>query len=118
MSKVMAFRLMHLHGRALPGLLRKAAPVPDDYEWIDGELVAGMVLGWNFGDGHLHDERLLAAVQEQCRFEEGELRCIFVEGQPLGGKTLGYRLADARTGVFERGEVQVADLLLRQPWEA
>src|SRR5262249_35020647 len=58
-GKVMGFRLMHLHGRALPELLPKAVPRFEDYEWVDGELVAGMVLGWNFGEGHLHGEQLL-----------------------------------------------------------
>src|SRR5262249_21001901 len=77
-SKVVAFRAMHLHGRALAELVPRAVDDVDDYLWLDGELVAGVVIGWNFGDGHLHDEQLLAAVQRQCDFEEGELRCIFV----------------------------------------
>ncbi|HVU01389.1 MAG TPA: DUF3556 domain-containing protein, partial [Polyangiaceae bacterium] len=73
-GRVMAFRLMHLHGRLLPALLGRAVPDLRDYEWLDGEIVAGMVLGWNFGDGHLHGEQLLRAMQEQCGFEEGEVR--------------------------------------------
>jgi hypothetical protein len=117
-SKVVAFRLMHLHGRALPLLVPKAVDRLEDYEWIDGEIVAGIVLGWNFGEGHLHQEQLLEAVQAQCGFEEGELRCVFVESQPLGGSTLAYRIADAKTGVRERGELPVAELRTRQPWEA
>ena len=32
----------------------------EEYSYVDGEIVAGSVLGWNFGDGHLADERLLA----------------------------------------------------------
>jgi hypothetical protein len=120
-GKVMGFRLMHLHGRALCELVPRAlpAPVADDpraYEWVDGELVAGMVLGWNFGDGHLHREQLLRAVQEQCGFEEGELRCIMVESQPMGRPTLHYRILDAKTGLLEEGHVQVKELRERQPW--
>jgi len=115
-GKVMAFRLMHLHGRALPLLLPKAAPRLEDYEYVDGEIVAGLVLGWNFGDGHLHREGLLRAVQEQCGFEEGELRCIFVEAQPLGRHTMGYRIHDAKTGLIEAGEVDVHAMRRRQPW--
>ena len=38
---------------------------------MDGELVAGLVLGWNFGDGHLHNEPLLAAVQSAVRLRAG-----------------------------------------------
>jgi hypothetical protein len=115
-GKVMAFRLMHLHGRALSELVPKALPRFGDYEWMDGEIVAGMVLGWNFGDGHLHREQLLRAVQAQCAFEEGELRCIMVESQPLGQPKLHYRILDAKTGLLEEGHLDIAALRARQPW--
>ncbi|MEC7520898.1 MAG: DUF3556 domain-containing protein [Myxococcota bacterium] len=117
-GKVLGFRLMHLHGRALPLLIPKAVDRFEDYEYLDGELIAGMALGWNFGDGHLHDERLLSAIQAQCGFEEGELRCVFVESQPLGRGRLAYRIVDAKTGELERGALDVAELRTRQPWAA
>jgi hypothetical protein len=115
-GRVMGFRLMHLHGRGLPLLLRKAVGDAEDYQWVDGELVAGLVLGWNFGEGHLHHEQLLTAVQQQCGFAPGELRCIFVESQPVGRSTLAYRIADAAAGPIESGKLEVADLLRRHPW--
>jgi transmembrane protein DUF3556 len=117
-SKVMAFRLMHLHGRALPLLVPRAVDRLEDHEWVDGEIVAGLALGWNFGDGHLHQEDLLESIQAQCGFEEGELRCIFVEAQPLFGSSLAYRIVDAKTGSLASGELPVAELLTRQPWTA
>jgi len=117
-GKVMGFRLMHLHGRALPILVPRAVDRLEDYEWVDGELVAGMALGWNFGEGHLHQEQLLASIQAQCGFEAGELRCIFVEAQPLGRSTLAYRVVDAKTGVIEKGNLPVGELGSRQPWVA
>ena len=117
-GKVMAFRLMHLHGRALPLLLPKAVPSLDDHEWVDGEVMAGMVLGWNFGEGHLHQHQLLDAVQRQCGFEPGELRCIFVESQPMLGRGLAYEVVDASTGTIDEGEVAIADLRALQPWGA
>jgi hypothetical protein len=116
LGKAMAFRLMHLHGRVLSQLIPKAVDRLEEYEWIDGELVAGMVLGWNFGEGHIHREQLLRAVQMQCSFEEGELRCIMVESQPLGRPTLHYRILDAKTGMFEEGHADVRELRERQPW--
>jgi len=115
-SKVMAFRAMHLHGRALQELVPRAVDDIDEYTWLDGELVAGVVIGWNFGDGHLHDEQLLAAVQAQCAFEPGELRCIFVEAQPFFGKHLAWRIADAKLGQLSEGKVLVAGLTKMQPW--
>jgi uncharacterized membrane protein YphA (DoxX/SURF4 family) len=116
-SKVMAFRLMHLHGRLFAQLVPRAVPLIDEYEWTEGEVVAGMVLGWNFGDGHLHNEQLLRAVQAQCSFEEGELRCVMVEAEPLGRGTLHYRILDAKAGLLEEGHAKVGELRDRQPWE-
>ena len=117
-GKVMAFRMMHLQGRALPVLVPRAVPDLDDYQYLDGEIIAGLALGWNFGDGHLHSEQLLASLQAQCGFEEGEVRCIFVESQPLFGSKLAYRIHDAKTGLVERGELDVEELRTRQPWSA
>jgi len=117
-GKVMGFRLMHLQGRALSVLLPKAVERLEDYEYVDGEIVAGIVLGWNFGDGHLHREPLLAAVQDQCGFLPGELRCIFVEGQPFGRATMAYRIHDAATGLLEDGTLDVRAMRERQPWMA
>ena len=118
MSRPVGFRLMHLHGRVtglmIPKLLQDNLA---DYEWVDGEVVAGLVLGWNFGDGHLHDERLLQAVQEACAFEEGELRCMFVESQPLLGDSLDVRLWDAAAGLLHQERVLISDLKARQTWQ-
>lgn len=115
-GKVMAFRLMHLHGRLLAPLLPRAVEQIEDYEWMDGELIAGLALGWNFGDGHLHGEQLLRAIQAQCGFAAGELRVIMVESQPLGGRSLAWRIYDAKEGLMARGETAVQELRGRQPW--
>jgi len=68
-SRTQASRSMHLHGRALNAALAlavgdqtTAAEGLDDYETVDGELVAGMVIGGNLGDGQLHHEQLPEAV--------------------------------------------------------
>ncbi|MEM7160027.1 MAG: DUF3556 domain-containing protein [Myxococcota bacterium] len=116
-SKLIAFRMLHLHGRGLPGLLDQAVGDDvDDYQWVDGEVLAGSVIGWNFGDGHLHHEDLLRSVQAQCGFEPGELRCIFVESQPLFQQTLRYRIHDASTGPIAQGELHVEELRKAPPW--
>jgi hypothetical protein len=116
LSKVIAFRAMHLQGRALQLLLPRAVDDLEAYEYLDGELVAGLVLGWNFGDGHLHQQQLLDSVQRRCAFAPGELRCLFVESQPVGRPGMAYRIVDAASGEVERGEVRVRDLLALQPW--
>lgn len=115
--KVYAFRSMHGHGRALYGLIPRAAgPDHEKYEVQEGEIVAGTALGWNFGDGHLHNEQLIDAVQQRCHFTDGEVRVILLEAQPIHRQRQRYRLVDAATGTFETGYVDVADMVSRQPW--
>ena len=112
------YRAMHHHGRALFGLLPRAAgPDHEDAIVIEGELVAGALLGWNFGDGHLHNEQLVAAVASRCHFEPGEVRVIELESAPIGSDRQEYRLVDGAVGEFERGYVLVRDMICRQPWE-
>lgn len=115
-SKVIAFRAMHLHGRILQQVIPKMVDNIDDYIWRDGELVAGVVLGWNFGDGHLHDEQLLRAIQKRCNYESGELRCLFVEAQPIFNTCMHWRMVDAKDGMLQEGNACVKDLEALQPW--
>ncbi|WP_232677415.1 DUF3556 domain-containing protein [Nocardioides sp. R-C-SC26] len=111
-----AFRSFHPHGRALWSLVPRACgPEHEEYLALDGELVAGTALGWNFGDGHLHHEQLAAALQARCHFEPGEVRVVFLESQPFHRGTQRYRLFDVASGEIERGHVRVADLVERQP---
>lgn len=112
----MAFRLLHLHGRAFHSLLPRVVDDMKQYTWIDGEVVCGMALGWNFGDGHLHHEQLVRTLQAQCEFEVGDLRCIFLEAQPLFGNSQAYRLYDAKTGQIEAGSFPVETMKQLQPW--
>jgi hypothetical protein len=114
--KGLAFRSMHSHGRALNGLTARAVDDIEDYRVREGELVAGVVLGYNFGDGHFHDDQLLDAVQERCGFEPGELRVVTLESQPARMPTQRYRIYDAADGLVEEGTVRVDDMVGRQPW--
>lgn len=114
--KGLAFRAMHSHGRALGGLMSRAVDDLTDYTPREGELVAGVALGWNFGEGHLHNAQLLEAVQERCHFAPGQLRVITLESQPIHRQDQRYQIIDAADGVLESGLVQVDDMIERQPW--
>jgi len=116
MEMSMAHRFMHLEGRPLLEALPKAVDDIEDYEWMDGEVLCGVVLGWNFGDGHLNDHRLLEAVQTQCGFDPGELRIISVESQPLFGRKMQWEIHDAATGRLESGETEIAPMRGLPPW--
>jgi len=116
LAKGLAFRAMHSHGRALNGLLPRAVDDVEAYHVREGELISGVVNGWNFGDGHFHNHQLLEAVQEQCRFEPGQLRVITLESQPAHLQRQRYRIYDAATGLLEEGWVEIADMVERMPW--
>jgi hypothetical protein len=117
-GKLRAFRSMHLHGRALNTLLPTVVDDLEAYAVNEGEGMAGVILGWNFGDGHLHHEQLLAAVQHECGFAPGDLRVLALESQPLGKPWMHWRVVDAADGRLAEGRVVVTDLLGHQPWPA
>lgn len=114
-----AFRGFNTHGKALFTLVHRAMAGhdEDDYAITDGERICSTAMGWNFGDGHLHNEQLIAALQRRCRFEPGEVRVVLLDAQPIHRRTQRYRLVDAATGEFESGYVEVADMVVRQPWD-
>src|SRR5919201_3642896 len=116
LEKALAFRALHSHGRALNALAARAVEDVDGYHIRDGEIISGIVAGWNFGDGHFHGRQLLEAVQEQCAFTPGELRVVALEGQPAHVHRQRYRIYDAATGLLEEGRVNVADMVKRGPW--
>ena len=130
MARGQAFRSMHLQGRALntvlahvlaadPGGLAQLDPVDAGHGLLllDGELVAATALGWNFGEGHLHHEQLLAAITSRCALEPGDLRCVFLESQPLANPMLHWRAVDAVAGSLAEGHVRDRDLVAAQPWD-
>ena len=69
-----AFRGFNTHGRALFTLAHRAmaGQNEDDYVITDGERICSTAIGWNFGDGHMHNEQLIAALQKRCHFEPEE----------------------------------------------
>lgn len=113
-----AFRGMNTHGRALFTLAHRAMEGQDEAEYnvCEGEQVCAMLVGWNFGDGHMHNECLVKAMQERCGFEPGEIRVVILDSQPIHIKRQEYRLVDAATGEFERGYIDVDDMVASQPW--
>jgi hypothetical protein len=113
-----AFRGFNSHGKALLTLVHNALAGrnEDDYVITEGERLCSTAVGWNFGDGHMHNEQLIAAMQKRCGFEPGEVRVILLDAQPIHRQRQEYRLVDAATGEFERGYVNVSDMVTGQPW--
>lgn len=116
LTLAMAHRFLHFEGRPLLEALPQAVDDIDDYEWMEGEVVGGMVLGWNFGDGHLNGTQLLEAVQAQCGFAPGEVRVVMVESQALFGHTMAWQVVDAATGPLASGVTDLRLMREIQPW--
>jgi hypothetical protein len=116
LQKVVAWRYMNTHGRALASLMLTHLDNPENYDIREGEFVLAHVVGWQFGDGHLHNEFFINAVQERCRFDPGELIVVLLESQPWHTLTQRYRVVDAALGVIETGVVDVHDEIATQPW--
>ncbi|MEU2006942.1 DUF3556 domain-containing protein [Rhodococcus sp. NPDC019627] len=115
-EKAVAWRSLHMHGRALTTLIGNHVSSYQDYDIREGEFVAGAVLGWQFGDGHLHGKQLVDAIQERCGFRPGEAIVVYLESQPIHIARQQYRAYDLAVGEIERGYVEVADMLTAQPW--
>jgi hypothetical protein len=116
MQLTIAWRTMHSQGRGLFSLLLRHLPDIDTRTVREAEFVCNSLVGFNFGDGHLHDEDLIRAVQAQANFEPGELVVVWVESQPVHRGDQAYKVIDAALGVIERGTWQVADAVAEQPW--
>jgi hypothetical protein len=116
MQQVIAWRTMHSQGRGLFSLLLKHLPDVDTRVVREAEFVCNSLVGFNFGDGHLHNEDLIRAVQRQAGFEPGELVVVWVESQPVHRDYQEYKVIDAALGVIERGTWKVADAVREQPW--
>jgi hypothetical protein len=118
LQKALAWRSMHSQGRGLFSLLYAHLADIETRTLREGEFVCNTILGFNFGDGHMHDARLVAAVQRRLGLEPGDLVVVWVESQPIHRRTQAYQVIDAALGVVERGTWNVADCVAEQPWLA
>jgi hypothetical protein len=116
MQQPTAWRSMHSQGRGLFSVLLKNLRDIDTRTVREGEFVCNSLIGFNFGDGHLHNEDLIKAVQDEARFEPGELVVVWVESQAIHSKVQHYKVIDAALGVIERGTWKVSDAVNEQPW--
>ncbi|MEU6777055.1 DUF3556 domain-containing protein [Streptomyces sp. NPDC046759] len=117
MQMFIAWRSMHSQGKGLLSVAR--AYLGDDldtYTVREGEVGANLVVGWNFGDGHLHDDQLIEAIQRRLHFAPGEFVVFWVESQPIHRPLQEYFVMDAALGIVERGRWDVRDLVDQQPW--
>ncbi|MBF6212683.1 DUF3556 domain-containing protein [Nocardia puris] len=116
LQKTVAWRSMHSQARGLFSLLIARLPDVDTRTVREAEFLCNSILGFNFGDGHLHDEDMIRAVQSEARFAPGECVIAWVESEAFGSGIQRYKLIDAAHGVIETGTWRVADAVAEQPW--
>ncbi|MGW0018072.1 DUF3556 domain-containing protein [Rhodococcus sp. NPDC003382] len=117
MHQLLGWRSMHSQGRALFSLMmRHLGDDIDTYDLREAEFSCNSIVAFNFGDGHLHNEHLIAAIQRRCNFAPGEFVVAWIESQPIHRGVQEYKVIDAAVGVIERGTYKVADAVAEQPW--
>jgi hypothetical protein len=107
---------MHSQGRGLFSVLLNHFPDLDQRRVREAEFLCNSLIGFSFGDGHLHGEDLINAVQSRVGFAPGELTVVWAESQPVHKDFQRYKLIDAALGVIEEGTWKVADAVREQPW--
>jgi hypothetical protein len=117
MQQLLGWRALHSQGRGLNSvMINQLGGDVDTYTLREAEFVCNAIVGFNFGDGHLHDRRMIEAVQKRCRFAPGELIVVWAESEALGSGRQNYLVIDAAVGVVERGSWAVRDAVSEQPW--
>jgi hypothetical protein len=116
MQQTIAWRSMHSQGRGLFSVLMKNFPDLDRRTVREAEFACNSLIGFNFGDGHLHGLDLINAVQSRVGFAPGEWIVVWVESQAIHRKVQRYQVIDAALGVIERGTWNVSDAVREQPW--
>jgi Transmembrane protein of unknown function (DUF3556) len=117
MNQMLAWRSMHSQGRGLNSvMMNHLGDDIDTYTLREAEFSCNAVVGFNFGDGHLHNQHLIEAIQRRCRFAPGEFSVVWVESEPVFSGRQHYWVMDAAVGVVERGSWAVKDAVAELPW--
>lgn len=119
MHQLLGWRSLHSQGRGLNSLMWKTLGDDiDTYTLREAEFSCNALTGFNFGDGHFHDEQLIKAIQSQVNYAPGEFMIVWIESEPWGPKrgAQDYWIMDAAVGIIERGRINVAACVKEQPW--
>lgn len=117
MAQALSFRAMHSQGRGLNSvMINQLGPDIDTYTLREAEFCCNAIVGFNFGDGHLHDASLIRAIQARCDFAPGEFIVVWVESEPVFRGRQHYWVMDAAVGIVERGSWSVSEAVRQQPW--
>lgn len=121
MQQLLGWRAMHSQGRALNSIMiNQLGSEMNTYTPREAEFSCNALTGFNFGDGHMHNWRLIEAIQSKCNFAPGEWIVVWIESDPVLNPTHSgrqdYLVIDAAVGIIEKGDFQVKDAVAEQPW--
>src|SRR3954462_9874531 len=117
LQQTLGWRSLHSQARGLNSvMINQLGADIDSYTLREAEFACNAVIGFNCGDAHLHDHKLVAAIQTRCQFAPGEFVVVWVESEPVGNGRQQYWVMDAAVGIVERGSWAVADAVAEQPW--
>lgn len=85
MQQTIAWRSMHSQGRGLFSVLLKKLPDLDRRTVREAEFGCNSPIGFNFGDGHLHNIDLINAVQARVGFAPGEWIVVWSRSPSTAG---------------------------------
>src|SRR6201995_1035022 len=117
LNMLLAWRSMHSQARGLNSvMIRHLGEDIVTYTLREADFSCHAIGGLNFGDGHLHNQRLIEAIQKRCQFAPGEFVVVWVESEPVWSGRQQYWVMDAAVGEIERGSWAVTDAVKEIPW--
>jgi Transmembrane protein of unknown function (DUF3556) len=105
---------MNTHGRALYTLVHRALAGynEEEYHVCEGENLCSNGCRVELRRRQ-HARRM--PDRSRCGFAPGDVRVVILDAQPHKHRQ-EFRLVDAATSEFERGYVDVGDMIVNQPW--
>jgi hypothetical protein len=117
LQQLLGWRSLHSQARGLNSvMINNLGSDIDVYTPREAEFSCNAITGFNFGDGHFHNEHMLEAIQKRCSFAPGEFIVAWVESEPIGNGRQQYWVWDAGEGIVERGSWAVKDAVEALNW--
>jgi hypothetical protein len=117
MNQLLGWRSMHSQAKGLNSVMMNTLGDDiDHYTVREAEFSCNAIIGFNFGDGHLHNHHLINAIQRRCNFAPGEFIVVWVESEPAFRGRQDYWVVDAAVGVIERGSWSVKEAVEALNW--
>ncbi len=117
LQQLLGWRSLHSQARGLNSvMMNNLGDDIDVYTPREAEFMCNNITGFNFGDGHFHNEVMLDGLQRRCQFAPGEFIVVWVESEPIGNGRQQYWVWDAGVGIVERGSWSVKDCVEALNW--